>query len=605
MTPVPRSGIGATRTRRLSTIRIAISLVVSSGRRQLLLIIAASIVTSIAIAGQLLVGRTLLDLLVDDGRVDAADLAPHLAALGALLMIAALSQAVASELRIPLGEEVFRRSMDEILDVATEVELEAYEGAEFHDCLERARFAAGGQSSAVVFGLVTIMSTLVVTVGVVAVLVTVAPILLPVAVLGYLPIAFVNVRNTRARYRLEHEQTELLRERSYLEYLMTDRVEAKEVRSYDVAPVLRRWHSTLWDTRMTRLRALVRRRLALTTIGSFVTTAVLIATLSFALILAGRGSITIGDAAVAIVGLQQLSSRLQSAGAAFSGVHEGVTFLRDFESFRATLPIIREQRPSGVPPAPPTVLSVDRLGYRYPGAPADALGSVSFEIRRGQIMAVVGANGSGKSTLAKLLCTLLPPTTGSIRWDGIDLAACDPALVRAQIAPVFQDFARYMLTLRQAIGLGDSQRLDDEPGIRQAARRAGVEELIESHREGLDLRLGKAFAGGTDISIGQWQRLAIARALFRDAPVVVLDEPSASLDPRAEADLFDLLHTLCRDRIVIFVSHRFATVRSADVVMVLDQGDVVEMGSHDELMAGGGLYHDLFELQADRYGFAR
>jgi ATP-binding cassette subfamily B protein len=588
----------------LRTIRLAVSLVYRSGRRQLLIIVAASVVTSVALAGQLLVGRTILDLLADNEHVDAGELAPYLVLLGVLLLVAAMSQAVASELRLPLSEQVARHTMDEVLDVATEVELEAYEGAEFHDQLQRARLAAGTQSSAVVFGLVTIITTLVVTVGVVVVLVTVAPVLVPIAVVGYLPIALVNVRNNRARYELEVEQTELLRNRSYLEFVMTDRVEAKEVRAYEAAPTLRRWHAELWDTRMAQLRSLVRHRLTLTTIGSFVTTAVLIATLSIALILAGRGSITIGDAAVAIVGLQQLSSRLQAAGTAFGGVHEGLTFLRDFESFRAALPVIRERRPTAVPPAPPTVLSVTDVGYRYPGATEDAVRSVSFELRRGQVMAVVGANGSGKTTLAKVVCDLLPPTRGSIRWDGVDLAACDPSLVRAQIAPVFQDFARYMVTIRRVIGLGDTSRLDDEGAIWTAARQVGMADVIESLPRQLDTRLGKAFADGTDLSIGQWQRLAIARALFRDAPVVLLDEPSASLDPRAEADLFDLLHALCDDRIVIFISHRFATVRSADVVLVLDQGEVVEMGSHDELMAAAGLYHDLFNLQADRYGFA-
>ena len=152
--------------------------------------------------------------------------------------------------------------------------------------------------------------------------------------------------------------------------------------------------------------------MVLTTVGSFVTTAALVATLSFALILAARGSITVGDAAVAIVGLQQLSGRLRAAGTAFTGVHQGVTFLRDFETFRATLPVIREQRPTGVPPSPPRVLTVDGVGYRYPGASADAVQSVSFELRRGQILAIVGANGSGKSTLSKMLCDLLPPARG-------------------------------------------------------------------------------------------------------------------------------------------------------------------------------------------------
>jgi ATP-binding cassette, subfamily B, bacterial len=587
----------------LRTIRLALSLVFASGRLQLVLIVASTVVTALSIAGQLLVGRQLLNLLAGSKHVDAGELAPYLVALGVLLMVSALSQAIVSELRIPLQEKVHRRTMDEILDVSTEVELEEYEGSEFHDRLERARYAAGGQSAAVVFGLVTVVSTLIVAVGVVGVLFTVVPILVPVAVIGYLPIAYVNVRNNRATYQLEWELTELQRERSYLEYVMTERVEAKEIRAYGIVPTLRGWHGALWDIRLTRLHQLMRKRLALTTVGSFITTAVLVATLSVAVILAGRGSISIGDAAVAIVGLQQLSGRLQVAGTAFTGVHQGVAFLRDFERFRATLPVIRERRPTGVPPAPPHVLTVHELGYRYPGADEDALASLSFELRRGQIMAVVGANGSGKSTLAKLLCGLLPPTRGSVAWDGVDLAGCEPDLVRAQIAPVFQDYARYMFTIRQVIGLGDVARLEDEPRILRAAAQSGVDDLIASRADGLDARLGKAFSGGTDLSIGQWQRLAIARAFFRDSPVVIMDEPSASLDPRAEADLFDLLQSLCDDRIVIFVSHRFATVRSADVVLVLDQGAVVEMGTHDELMDAEGLYRDLFTLQADRYGF--
>jgi ATP-binding cassette subfamily B protein len=586
----------------LSTIRLAVSLVYSAGRKRLVLITLATVVTSGAIAGQLIVGRTIVDLLADNDDVAAGDLTPYLLTLGVLLVLSALSQAVSSELRIPLGEQVHRRAMDEILDVATEAELEMYEGPEFHDRMQRARVAAGGQSAAVVFGLVTMVSTLVVAFGVVIVLFTVAPVLVPFALLGYFPIAVVNVRNNRARYELDREQTELQRERAYLEFLMTDRVEAKEVRSYNLAPTFRLWHGELWDTRMKQLGDLVRRRMALTTVGSLVTAAVLIATLSLTLILAGRGSISVGDAAVAIVGLQQLSSRLQATGSAFNSIHGGVTFLRDFHDFRSALPVIRERRPTGVPPTPPTTLSVNGLGYRYPGSTVDALGSVSFELRRGQVMAVVGANGSGKSTLAKLLCDLLPPTRGTIAWDGVDLAECDPARVREQIAPVFQDYAQYMVTIRRSIGLGDVRRLDDDAGIREAAERAGVADLINAQAQGLEARLGKAFSEGIDLSGGQWQRVAIARALFRDTPVVILDEPSASLDPRAETDLFDLLQTMCADRLVIFVSHRFATVRSADVVMVLDQGEVAEIGSHDELMARRGLYRDLFELQATRYG---
>lgn len=588
----------------IATVRLALSLVWSSGRRQMILIIASTVVTSLAIAGQLLVGRALLDQIAssDGGDVDLGGIAVYIAVLGALLMISGLSTAISNELRIPLGEELHRLTMDQILDVSTEVELEEYEVSEFHDRMERARSAAGGKSTAIVFGLVTILSTFVVAVGVVGVLLTVAPILVPIAILGYLPVAYVNIRNNRARYWMEVELTELQRDKSYLEFVMTDRTEAQEVRSYGIAPALRGWHSELWDTRLEKLKALIRRRLAFTSVGTFLTTLVIVATLSIALVLAAQGAITIGDAAIAIVGLQQLSSRLRTAGTAFTGVHDGITFLRDFEKFTDALPAIRDHRPTATPPTPPRVLTVDDLGYRYPGTDQDALRTASFELKQGQIMAIVGANGSGKTTLAKLLCDLLPPSRGAVKWDGVDVATCDPGLVRAQIAPVFQDFAQYRLTIRRSIGLGDIERLDDNRAIRDAAKQVGVDELIDSLPGGLEARLGKMFTDGADISIGQWQRLAIARALFRDAPVVVLDEPSASLDPHAEAELFDLLHELCADRIVIFVSHRFATVTSADVVMVMDQGEIVEMGPHDQLMANRGLYSDMFTVQAERYG---
>lgn len=586
----------------LATMRLALTLVVESGRRVFVVILITTVVTALAIGGQLLVGRTLLDLVAGGDEADAGALAPYLALLGVLLIVSALSQSISNELRILLGEQLYRRSMDDVLDVSTEVALEKYEETGFHDQMQRARMAASGQSAAVVFGVVTILSTLVVTVSVGVVILAVAPVLLPMAIVGYLPVLWVTVRNNRARYELEVGQTELLRDRGYLEYVLTDQADAKEVRSFHIAPTLRTWHRALWTERLNALRVLVRRRVVLGGVGTVVTTAALVATLSLALILADRGTISIGDAAVAIVGLQQLSGRLQSMGGAFAGVHQGIVFLRDFESFRSTLPALRERRPSVVPPSPPSVLAVSDLAYRYPGARADALASVDFELRRGQVMAVVGANGSGKSTLAKLVCGLLTPSRGSVTWDGVDIGECDPDLVRGQIAPVFQDYSEYRLSFRHAIGLGDTSRLHEEAAIMSAAHTAGLAEVIAAQPAGLDTRLGKMFTDGIDLSIGQWQRLAIARALFRDAPVMVLDEPSASLDPRVESELFDLLQAQAADRILLYVSHRFATVRSADVVLVLDGGRVVESGPHDELMLRGGLYADLFRLQAERYG---
>jgi ATP-binding cassette subfamily B protein len=226
---------------------------------------------------------------------------------------------------------------------------------------------------------------------------------------------------------------------------------------------------------------------------------------------------------------------------------------------------------------------------------------VSLAIRAGEIVALVGENGSGKTTLAKLLAGLYRPAQGVIRWDGLDLSTIDPDELRRSIAVIFQDFIRYHLPARENIGLGRVDGIDDLGAIRDAARHAGADTFIESLTRGYDTMLGPEFIGGTDLSIGQWQRMALARAFVRDAPFVILDEPTAALDPRAEHDLFERIRTLLSDRTVLLISHRFSSVRSADRIYVLRHGQVVEHGRHEELMALDGLYAELFTLQAKQY----
>jgi ATP-binding cassette, subfamily B, bacterial len=585
----------------LQTARAALTLVWEAERVLAMLLGAAAAISAIAIAGQLLLGRELLDQLTADV-VDGTALTPLVVGIGVLLFVTAVANTATHELRHPLTDRVRRRVTEQVLEVAAEATLEAYEGPEFHDRLRRARTDAGEHSASVVWGVVTTTTTLLTSVAVAGVLLAVAPILVPVAMAGYIPIALANIANNRALYRLDWTLTELAREQEYLEHLLTHRSAAKEVRAFGIVDRIRAWYASLWDLRLHQLTSVVRRRLALSAAASGVTALVTAVALGVALYLTVDGQISVGDAAVAVVGLQQLSARLAAAGDALSSVHEGVVFLRDFESLRRLLPDIRASRPRGIPPDEPRRLEVERLTYRYPGSDEPVVNDVSFAVDRDQVLAIVGANGSGKSTLAKLLSGLLPPSGGQIRWDGVNIAGCDPALVSARIAPVFQDFVNFELRVRDAIGLGAEDRIDDVAGIARAADQAGLTDAIDGLPEGLATRLGKAFSGGVDLSGGQWQRLAIARAFFRDAPIVIFDEPSASMDPVGEAELFDRLHALCQRRIVIFVSHRFATVRSADVVLVMDQGRVVESGSHAELMAEGGLYHDLFTLQAERYG---
>jgi ATP-binding cassette subfamily B protein len=246
-------------------------------------------------------------------------------------------------------------------------------------------------------------------------------------------------------------------------------------------------------------------------------------------------------------------------------------------------------------------ISAEDVTFSYPGSERVSLRGVSLHIEPGEVVALVGANGSGKSTLAKLLAGLYLPTSGRIRWDGTDTREVESRVLLSRAAIVFQDFIRYALSAGDNIALGRHERHADTAAIVRAAERAGADHDIDALPEGYQTLLGPAFIDGTDLSVGQWQRLAIARAFFRDAPLVILDEPTAALDARAEHELFDRMGELFADRSVLLISHRFSTVRAADRIYVLNDGVVVESGSHEELITVGGTYADLFTLQATPY----
>ena len=219
----------------------------------------------------------------------------------------------------------------------------------------------------------------------------------------------------------------------------------------------------------------------------------------------------------------------------------------------------------------------------------------------GEVVALVGENGSGKTTLAKIVAGLYRPQGGRVLWDDVDVANVDRDELRASIAVIFQDFERYLLPASENVGMGRHERIDDVADVIAAATRADADEFLSRLPEGYDTMLGREFSGGYDLSIGQWQRVALARAFFRDAPFVILDEPTAALDARAESRLFERLRELLEGRSVLLISHRLSSVRSADRIYVLDGGRVVEEGTHDELMAAGGRYAELFTLQARAY----
>jgi ATP-binding cassette subfamily B protein len=319
------------------------------------------------------------------------------------------------------------------------------------------------------------------------------------------------------------------------------------------------------------------------------------------LVLALNGRIGLADAGAAAGAVFVLGERLMNAVFSAGMLYESSLFIEDFTSFLAMAPEVEARRRRDQAPTGFRRLRVEDVSFTYPSATTPAVTNVSMEIGAGEIVALVGENGSGKTTLAKLLCRLYLPHAGRILWDEVDTATVDPDGLRRSVAVIFQDFLHYALPARENIGMGRHQRLDDLDAVVAAATQAGAHDSLAKLPQGYETVLGPEFHGGKELSVGQWQRVALGRAFFRDAPFIILDEPTAALDARAEHELFDGIRTLCQGRSVLLISHRFSSVRTADRIYVLEGGKVVESGSHEQLMALGGLYADLFTLQAAAY----
>jgi ATP-binding cassette, subfamily B, bacterial len=583
----------------------ALRLVWAAGPRELLVSIALKVTGGLGLAVVVLLGRGVLaGVLAADQTGTSASTAmvlPRLVALTAIIATLGFTAALGREVSTLLGTRTQRHTQGRIIDVACAVELEAYEIPAFHDRLLRASLGGQARPMQLVDGLLGLLGASVGILGVTGALLALEPWLVPLVPLAAVPLLASAAKAGEVLFGFHRRMTPAERQRSYLYSLLTSKDPAKEVRAFDLAGFLRGRYERLYDTHLSELRTTARHRLRLLAGGTLGMATALTATIAALLWLALDHRLSLAEAGTAAGAVLVLGERLMTSVSSAGMLYESARFLEDFTSFVAVEPAIKARRPGGAAPSGFARLRVQDVSFTYPSADEPALQDVSLEIGAGEIVALVGENGSGKTTLAKLLCRLYLPQTGRILWDDLDTTTVDPGQLRHQIAVIFQDFQRYALPARDNIALGRHQHIDDLNAITAAAQHAGAHEFLAALPAGYGTILGPEFSGGNDLSIGQWQRVALARAFFRDAPFIILDEPTAALDARAEHDLFQAIRTLCRGRSVLLVSHRFSSVRTADRIYVLQRGRILQHGSHDQLMAAGGLYADLFTLQAAAY----
>ncbi len=500
-----------------------------------------------------------------------------------------------------LGDKFTNHVSLRLMEHAADLDLVSFEDPVFYDKLERARRQTTARLGmlAVLAGMAQQSLTLV---SLSAAVVTFSPWFLVLLVAAVIPAFLGETRFAMLAYSILYRWTPERRELDYLRMLGASNQSAKEVKIFGLGHYLAERSRVLFDRFYRENKALAIKRAVSGSLLNLLPTAGYYGAYVLILMRTLAGALTVGSLTFLVGAFARSRSLIENLFSSLNNIAEQALYIKDLFDFFETRPGIVSGPDAIAAPRPiRSGFEFRNVSFAYPGAERRVLRDVSFRFDAGERIALIGENGAGKTTLVKLLARLYDPTEGAILLDGVDLREYDVDSLRAEIGVIFQDYMRYDMLARENIGLGRVAELQNQARVESAARKSLAEPLIAQLERGYEQMLGRRFEDGVDLSAGQWQKIALARAYMRDAQVLILDEPTASLDARAEYEVFLRFADLTRDKMAVLISHRFSTVRMADRILVLADGEVIEQGTHQHLVALGGRYAELFELQAAGY----